>query len=79
MKLLKQIDSLFQSGSATGLSDSALLERFLQGHDESADTAFAALVERHGAMVLRVCRQTLRDEHDAQDASRLCSLVPLNP
>ena len=26
----------------------------------------AALVDRHGAMVLRVCRQILRDEHNAQ-------------
>ncbi len=75
MKLLKQIETLFQAGTAGGLSDGLLLERFLQGRDESAEAAFAALVDRHGAMVLRVCRQVLGDEHDAQDASQATFLV----
>ena len=75
MNLLKQIENLFQAGTAGGHSDGLLLERFLQGRDESAEPAFAALVDRHGAMVLRVCRQVLGDEHDAQDASQATFLV----
>ena len=75
MKLLKQIETLFQAGTAVGLTDGELLERFVQRRDETAEAAFAALVDRHGAMVLRVCRQVLGDEHDAQDASQATFLV----
>ena len=49
-----------------------MVERFVLRRDEAA---FAALVDRHGAMVLRVCRQVLFDEHDAQDASQATFLV----
>ncbi|MCI0461711.1 MAG: RNA polymerase sigma factor [Gemmataceae bacterium] len=46
-------------------TDRALLERFVQRHDESA---FGLLVQRHGPMVLGVCRRLLRHEQDAEDA-----------
>ncbi|HKA07624.1 MAG TPA: sigma-70 family RNA polymerase sigma factor, partial [Gemmataceae bacterium] len=46
-------------------SDADLLARFLRSRDESA---FAALVERHGPMVLGVCRRALGDVHAADDA-----------
>jgi RNA polymerase sigma factor (sigma-70 family) len=72
MKLLKQIERLFGSGIATGSTDGQLLERFVHERDEAA---FTALVDRHGAMVLRVCRQILGNEHDAQDASQAAFLV----
>ena len=52
-----------------------LLERFVAGRDESAEAGFAALVERHGPMVLRVCRQILGDAHDAEDAFQATFLV----
>jgi hypothetical protein len=38
------------------LSDSVLLGRYVQHRDEAA---FAALVARYGALVLRVCRRIL--------------------
>jgi RNA polymerase sigma factor (sigma-70 family) len=47
------------------LADQELLTRFARGRDAAA---FAALVRRHGSMVLGVCRRLLRDPHDADDA-----------
>ena len=38
-------------------SDRQLLERFVRRHDQPA---FAALLRRHGPMVLGVCRRVLR-------------------
>ncbi|MFI5454268.1 MAG: sigma-70 family RNA polymerase sigma factor [Isosphaerales bacterium] len=66
--VLRQIRVLFHAGSVAGLTDAQLLERFTARDSEVAELAFAAIVERHGPMVLRVCRQTLGDLHDAQDA-----------
>ena len=75
MEFLKQIETLFRTGTAGGLTDAQLLERFLERRDEHAEAAFAALVDRHGAMVLRVCRHILRSEDDAEDAAQATFLV----
>jgi len=69
------IGRLLQAGTAAGLSDAQLLERFLLRHDKAAEAAFAALVERHGPMVLTICRRLLNDSHDAQDAFQATFLV----
>jgi RND family efflux transporter MFP subunit len=74
-KLLEQVQVLFLAGTAVGLSDRDLLERFLQPGHESGQAAFTALVERHGPMVLRVCNQALRDPHAAEDAFQATFLV----
>ena len=69
---LRQIQRLFSEGSSTGLSDTQLLAGFAARRDEAA---FAALVARHGPMVLAVCRGILRDQHDAEDAFQATFLV----
>ncbi len=63
-----QVRSLFENGAAGTLADGELLERFATRGGDTAEAAFAALVERHGPMVLRACRSILRDPHRAQDA-----------
>lgn len=54
------------------LSDSQLLELFVHWREEAA---FAALVRRHGPMVLSVCRRVLRHVQDAEDAFQATFLV----
>ncbi len=75
MDLLKQIDALFRTGTSNGLTDGQLLDRFLERRGEDAEAAFTALVDRHGATVLRVCRQIVRGEEDAEDAAQATFLV----
>jgi RNA polymerase sigma factor (sigma-70 family) len=53
-----------------------LLARFLRREDvASSEAAFAALVERHGPMVVRVCSTILHDPHDAEDAFQATFLI----
>jgi RNA polymerase sigma factor (sigma-70 family) len=47
------------------MTERQLLECFVTANDPDA---FRVLVERHGPMVLAVCRQVLRAQHDAEDA-----------
>src|SRR6266446_1117530 len=54
------------------LSDAELLERFVGARDEAA---FTVLIERHGPMVLGVCRRALPNFHDAEDACKATFLV----
>ena len=70
-----QLDVLFQFGVVGDLSDGQLVQRFLTARDGADQAAFTVLVERHGPMVLGVCRQVLRDAHDAQDAFQATFLV----
>ncbi len=54
--ILRDIQTLFDAGTASGLPDRQLLERFSVRRDASSEAAFEVLVLRHGPMVLRVCR-----------------------
>jgi len=72
---LRQLHALFNVGVVADCTDGQLLERFSTGRGESAELAFAALVERHGPMVMRVCRALSTDSHDAQDAFQATFLV----
>ena len=58
--------------AALALPDDQLLERFVRLRDE---TAFEALLHRHGPLVFGVCRKLLYDAHDAEDAFQATFLV----
>jgi RNA polymerase sigma factor (sigma-70 family) len=71
-RLLDCIHRLASGRADSALSDRHLLERFAQNSDEDA---FAALVRRHGSLVLSVCRRVLGHEQDAEDAFQAVFLV----
>ena len=71
----RQLRTLFNVGAIRELTDGQLLERFATDRGEVAELAFAALVERHGPMVLRVCRGVLDEPQDIQDTFQATFLV----
>ena len=73
--LRESFQTLFGVGTLAGLTDGQLLEQFARGRGEAAEAAFTALVERHGPMVLGVCRAVLGDRHDAEDTCQATFLV----
>ena len=50
------------------MTEKRLLDRFIDDGDQDA---FQVLIERHGPMVLGVCRSVLRDSHDVEDAFQM--------
>ncbi len=68
----RDLRAAFEVGTAGGLGDGALLDRFALGGDQAA---FAALVERHGPMVRATCRGILGSRDDAEDAFQATFLI----
>ena len=71
----RDLQTLCRLGVLGGSDDGALLARFVAGSGEARELAFAALVDRHGPMVFRVCLGVLKDRHDAEDAAQATFLV----
>jgi hypothetical protein len=70
--VLGHVRRLIGPAADQGVTDRQLLRRFADRHE---DQAFAVLVERHGPMVLGVCRRVLRHGHDAEDAFQATFLI----
>src|SRR5260370_39970707 len=70
--VVQQIRQLAEGGRANPLTDQHLLERFIARKDESA---FAALVRRHGPMILGLCRRLLHHFQDAEDIFQATFMV----
>jgi RNA polymerase sigma factor (sigma-70 family) len=68
----QQLRQMLGGEGVAGLGDAELLQRFLSTREEEA---FAALVHRHGPLVLEVCRRILQNSHDAEDAFQATFLV----
>jgi RNA polymerase sigma factor (sigma-70 family) len=66
------MDRLYRGGTSAGQDDAQLLSRFVRDRDEGA---FESLVQRHGPMVLGICRRVLRDPRDIEDAFQATFLV----
>ena len=69
------VQALWNPDRTDESSDAELLRHFLSRTDESAEAAFATLVERHGPIVHRVCRDILGNRHEAEDAAQAVFLV----
>src|SRR6266849_10201008 len=70
--VLGHIRRIVATNKAKELTDCQLLEEFSIHQDQ---TAFTALVKRHGPMVLGVCRHVLHHLQDAEDAFQATFLV----
>jgi RNA polymerase sigma factor (sigma-70 family) len=70
--LLRHLRRLVSHQPLAPDADAVLLERFVRHREEEA---FTTLVDRHGPLVLRVCRRVLADEATAEDAFQATFLV----
>src|SRR5262249_6286251 len=70
--VLRHLRKLAVTPDERDLSDGELLDRFRSRREE---TAFALLVQRHGPMVLGLCRRLLHDADEADDAFQATFLV----
>src|SRR5271168_5519054 len=70
--VLGHLKRLSDPYSRLAMTDRELLDCWRRDRDEAA---FAAIVQRHGAMVASICRRVLRDHHAGEDAFQATFLV----
>jgi RNA polymerase sigma factor (sigma-70 family) len=70
--VLQQLGRLYRDGSPAGQTDDELLERYLAEGDHAA---FETLVNKHGPMVLAVCKRVLGRSNEVDDAFQATFLV----
>ena len=70
--VLGHVQQLLAARRADEECDGQLLERFIEQQEEQA---FTTLVQRHGPLVLRLCRRLLGHTQDAEDAFQATFLV----
>jgi RNA polymerase sigma factor (sigma-70 family) len=70
--VVRYLGGLWVNHAVAGVVDAELLRRYVLQKDQ---TAFEALLRRHGPMVLSVCRRLLGNEHDTEDAFQATFLV----
>jgi zinc protease len=70
--IVESLGRLFATGTATAMGEAELLERFVSQGDP---TGFEVILQRHGPMVLRVCRRVLDDPNDVDDAFQATFLI----
>ncbi len=68
----RAVERLLRDGVDSPGGDARLLQRFLAERDPRA---FEAIVDRHGPIVLTVCRRYLREPADVEDAFQATFLV----
>src|SRR3954465_14395100 len=71
----QSLRALLESGTLAGRDDGELLELFHTHRGDVSAEAFRVLVERHGPMILAVCRRFLTDPNDVDDAFQATFLV----
>ncbi|MFL5338594.1 MAG: sigma-70 family RNA polymerase sigma factor [Gemmataceae bacterium] len=70
--LLGCVQRTLEAARCRELDDRQLLRRYATGRDQSA---FETLLRRHGPRVLAVCRRSLRDPLDVEDAFQATFLI----
>ncbi len=71
----RALDTLLTVGTLGSMSDGQLLDCFRNDREAGGQEAFRILVERHGPMVLGLCRSLIQDPHEAEDAFQATFLV----
>jgi RNA polymerase sigma factor (sigma-70 family) len=71
-ELVRYLRTLAAGRGNDACTDQQLLEQFVTRREQ---TAFAALVRRHGPMVLGVCRRVVGHDQDAEDAFQATFLI----